>query len=74
LNGIATAILYVIKIIGVDHVGLGSDFDGSIAAPIDVTGLPMLTETLLAAGLSEQDIAKVLGGNVHRVLSANLPE
>jgi len=74
LNGIADAILYAIKVAGVDHVGLGSDFDGNIAAPFDTTGLPMLTGYLLAAGLSEADVGKVLGGNVRRVLTANLPE
>lgn len=74
LKGIVAAILYAIKIAGVDHVGLGSDFDGNIAAPFDTTGLPMLTESLLAAGLSEEDVGKVMGGNIRRVLGANLPE
>ena len=74
LEGITAAILYAIEVAGVDHVGLGSDFDGNIAAPFDTAGLPLLTGSLLAAGLSEQDVGKVLGGNVRRVLSANLPE
>ena len=74
LEGIVDAILYAIKVAGVDHVGLGSDFDGNVAAPFDVTGLPMLTEALLAAGLSEVDVRKVLGGNVRRFLADNLPE
>lgn len=74
LQGITAAILYAIKVAGVDHVGLGSDFDGNIAAPFDTTGLPVLTGNLLAAGLSEEDVGKVLGGNVRRVLTANLPE
>lgn len=74
LKGIIAAILYTIKVAGVDHIGLGSDFDGNIASPFDTTGLPMLTESLLAAGLSEEDVGKVLGGNVRRVLAANLPE
>jgi microsomal dipeptidase-like Zn-dependent dipeptidase len=74
LRGIVSAIQYAIKIAGVDHVGLGSDFDGHVTTPFDTTGLPMLTESLLAAGLSEEDVKKVLGGNVKRVLAANLPE
>ena len=74
LLGIVTAIQYAIKIAGVDHVGLGSDFDGHVTTPFDTTGLPMLTEALLAAGLSEEDVRKVLGGNVQRVLAANLPK
>jgi len=74
LKGIVAAIRYAIKVAGVDHVGLGSDFDGDVATPFDVTGLPMLTEALLRSGLSEEDVGKVLGGNLRRVLEANLPE
>ena len=74
LQGIVSAIQYAIKIAGVDHVGLGSDFDGHVATPFDTTGLPMLTESLLAAGLSEEDVKKVLGGNLRRILAANLPK
>ena len=73
VEGIVTAILYAISIAGVDHVGLGSDFDGNVAAPFDATGLPMLTESLLKAGLSMEDVSKIIGGNVKRVLDANLP-
>lgn len=74
LEGIVAAILYTIKVAGVGHVGLGSDFDGNVAAPFDTTGLPMLTKSLLAAGLSDEDVGKVLGGNVRRLLAENLPE
>ena len=74
VQGIVAAIVYAIRIAGVDHVGLGSDFDGNIAAPLDTSGLPMLTEALLAARLSEEDVSKVIGGNVRRVLAENLPE
>ena len=74
LAGITAAIRYVISVAGVDHVGLGSDFDGTVVTPFDASGLPMLTETLLDAGLSEADVAKVLGGNARRVLAANLPQ
>lgn len=73
VEGIVEAILYAIKVVGVDNVGLGSDFDGNVATPFDVTGLPMLTESLLDAGLSEDDVRKVLGGNVRRLLTNNLP-
>ena len=74
LRGIVSAIQYAISIAGIDHVGLGSDFDGHVTTPFDTTGLPMLTESLLSAGLSEADVVKVLGGNVRRVLATNLPE
>jgi microsomal dipeptidase-like Zn-dependent dipeptidase len=74
LQGIVSAIQYAINIAGIDHVGLGSDFDGHVTTPFDTTGLPMLTEALLAAGLSAEDVSKLLGGNVRRVLAVNLPE
>jgi membrane dipeptidase len=74
LEGIVAAILYAVNIAGVNHVGLGSDFDGNVTAPFDTTGLPLLTGSLLAAGLSEEDVGKILGGNVKRLLEANLPE
>ena len=74
LRGIVSAIQHAIDIAGIDHVGLGSDFDGHVTTPFDTTGLPMLTESLLTAGLSAEEINKLLGGNVRRVLAANLPE
>ena len=74
VKGITAAIRHAIKVAGVDRVGLGSDFDGNVTTPFDTTGLPMLTEALLAAGLPEEDVLKVLGGNVRRVLTTNLPD
>jgi microsomal dipeptidase-like Zn-dependent dipeptidase len=71
--GIVAAIRHTIEVAGPDHVALGSDFDGAIAAPFDVTGLVLVTQGLLDAGLSEENVRKVLGGNVHRVLARNLP-
>ncbi len=71
--GIAKAIQYTIQLAGIQHVALGSDFDGAIHAPFDTTGLPLLTEALLKAGLSESDIADIMGGNVRRFLLQSLP-
>jgi microsomal dipeptidase-like Zn-dependent dipeptidase len=73
VQGIVDALLYAIQVAGIDHVGLGSDFDGSVATPFDASGLPLLTEALLVSGLSQADLRKLLGGNVRRVLGANLP-
>jgi membrane dipeptidase len=59
------------KIAGIDHVGLGSDFDGAVM-PIgmqDVTHLPQITAALLQKGYSESDIRKILGENTLRVMS-----
>ena len=64
---------HVIKIAGIDHVGIGSDFDGvGDSLPVglkDVSGYPNLVAEFLSRGYSEEDIAKILGGNVLRVWS-----
>jgi len=74
VEAIVKAIRYTAGLIGVQHVALGSDFNGTIHAPFDVTGLPQLTEGLLKAGFSHADIAAIMGGNVQRLLLASLPE
>jgi membrane dipeptidase len=71
---IARAIRYAVGVVGVDHVALGSDFDGATVQPFDVTGLPLITQALMEQGFSESDIAKIMGGNVFRLLRENLPE
>ena len=63
---------HIVNVAGMDHVGIGSDFDGGIDLPLGLTGvndLPMLTYEMLIRGYSETDIKKVLGGNFLRVLS-----
>jgi membrane dipeptidase len=70
---IARAIRYAIDVAGIDHVGLGSDFDGAVPVPIDATGLVQITDALLETGLDEPSIAKVMGGNAIRVLLESLP-
>jgi membrane dipeptidase len=72
-KAIAKAIRYTVNLIGVDYVGLGSDYDGAIPAPFDTTGLAQITDALLAEGFSETDIEKIMGGNLIRLLKANLP-
>ena len=62
---------HAVKIGGIDHVGLGSDFDGAVM-PLgmqDVTHIPQITDALLKKGYSESDIRKILGENTLRVLS-----
>ena len=62
---------HVVKLVGIDHVGIGSDFDGIQAVPADlssVADLPNLTKELLRRGYSENDIDKILGGNMLRVM------
>jgi membrane dipeptidase len=70
---IARAIRHASVVIGVDHVALGSDFDGAVTAPFDVTGLPLLTEALMNQGFSNEDVGKIMGGNTLRFLRDNLP-
>ena len=71
---IAAAIRAAIALVGEDHVSLGSDYDGSVDAPFDAAHLPALTQALMDAGLSEAQIAKVMGGNMMRFLGDVLPE
>ncbi|MCU0707531.1 MAG: dipeptidase [Pirellula sp.] len=62
---------HVIRVAGIDHVGLGSDFDGVAKLPRgmeDVSKYPVLTEILLQRGYSETDIHKIMSGNLLRVL------
>lgn len=73
LDGITRAILHAVRVAGIDHVALGSDFDGAVRAAFDAAGLPRLTAALLAAGLSRDEVEKLLGANVRRVLEHNLP-
>ena len=67
---------HIVNLIGVDHVGIGSDFDGIDSAPLQlktVLDYPNFTKALIARGYSNKDIKKVLGGNFLRVYKANNP-
>jgi membrane dipeptidase len=64
---------HIVKLIGVDHVGLGSDFDGIEAPPKELNGVedyPLVTKALLERGYSKRDIKKILGGNFIRVFKS----
>jgi len=65
---------YIVKLVGVDFVGLGSDFDGIEAGPRELNGVqdfPLITKALLERGYSKKDIRKILGENFLRVFKAN---
>lgn len=65
---------YIVKLVGVNHVGMGSDFDGTNSVPQqldDVTAYPLITEELVKRGYSQKDIRKILGRNFIRVFKAN---
>jgi membrane dipeptidase len=67
---------YIVKLVGPDYVGLGSDFDGIESAPQGLDGVqdfPKITEALLNRGYSRKNVEKILGGNFLRVFKANTP-
>ena len=72
-RAVARAIGHAVRVAGAEHVGLGSDFDGAVTTPFDASGLPQVTQALLEAGMGEDDIARVMGGNVVRLLRQSLP-
>jgi membrane dipeptidase len=70
-NTLIDHIDHIARVAGIDHVGIGSDFDGVSALPSgmeDVTRLPRIAQALLDRGYSEQDVKKILGGNMLRVM------
>ena len=73
-RSVARAARYVARLVGVDHVALGSDFDGAVAEPFDASGLVQVTDALLAEGFAEDEVRLIMGGNVLRVLSETLPK
>lgn len=73
-DGIASAVVAAINVVGEDHVALGSDFDGSVETALDTSELAALTDALLRAGLSEAQITKVMGANMVRVLRERLAQ
>ena len=74
VDGVIRAMLHVRDVAGIDHVALGSDWDGAVTTVFDSAHVSALTEGLMRAGLSEEDIAKIMGGNALRVLRAALPQ
>ena len=58
---------------GAAHLGLGSDFDGAVTAPFDVTGLPLLAEPMRSAGFSDTEIRAIASENALRFLGLVLP-
>ena len=65
---------HIAKLIGVKHIGIGSDFDGIESVPVgleDVSTFPALFAELLSRGYSKQDLKKIAGENMLRVMRAN---
>jgi len=73
LADVADHVEHVVKMSGVDHVGIGGDFDGSVIWPIgleDVSCYPNLFAELIRRGWTDADLGKLAGGNVLRVMRA----
>jgi membrane dipeptidase len=64
LPNIIASIKHVRDLVGIQHVALGSDYDGSVAVPFDITGLPLIVEGLINTGFTEEEIRAVMGENV----------
>ncbi|MET0308170.1 MAG: dipeptidase [Sphingomonas sp.] len=69
---VADAIAHVRDLVGIDHVGLGSDFDGAVTTGFDSSQLVEVTQALVDRGFSQDEIRKVMGGNVLRVIRAGI--
>ena len=72
--GIVKAMRYAIDLMGIEHVALGSDYDGATAVLVDTGELAALTQAMLDAGFTESEIRAVMGENVKRYLLENMPD
>ena len=72
-HAIARALKHAAAVGGVEHIALGSDFDGAIEAPFDAEGVVHVTDALLNEGFTEREIRLVMGENVLRFMRENLP-
>jgi microsomal dipeptidase-like Zn-dependent dipeptidase len=70
---VARAIRHAANVVGVEHVALGSDFDGAVTEPFDTTGVVLVTDALLEEGFTDEEVGRVMGGNVFRLLAETLP-
>jgi membrane dipeptidase len=71
-KAVAAAIAHVRDLVGIDHVGLGSDFDGAVTTGFDTSQLVEVTQALVDRGFTPDEIRKVMGGNVLRVIRAGI--
>ncbi len=74
LKNVTEAIVYAVKLLGPEHVALGSDFDGGVPMPFDASEMAALTSSLLDAGLDEKTVRMVMGENAIRFFSTYLPD
>lgn len=72
IPAIVQAMTYTKNLVGVEHVTLGSDYDGSVTVPFDTTGLALLVEEMIKHGYSDKEIRLIMGENLKSFLLANL--
>jgi len=72
-GGVVRSIRHAIDLLGVDHVALGSDYDGSTEVAFDSSEIPVLTQTMMDQGFTEEEIRKVMGENAVHFFLENLP-
>jgi microsomal dipeptidase-like Zn-dependent dipeptidase len=72
IKGILACMKRVKNLVGIQHVALGSDYDGSVAVPFEITGLPIIVEALMQEGFTDGEIKAIMGENVKRFLLENL--
>jgi len=72
-KSIVKAISYGIDLLGLEHISLGSDFDGAVVTPFDASELAVLTHEMMKAGYNTETIQAVMGGNMVRFLQQHLP-
>ena len=73
VSGIIKSIKYVADLVGINHVALGSDFDGSVHTPFDAANINTVTAALIENNFSESEIRKIMGENVINLLLRTLP-
>lgn len=73
VNSVVDAMEHVIKVAGIEHVGLGSDFDGATTVAWDASQIAVITQELMNRGYSETGIEAIMGGNTLRVFREVLP-
>jgi membrane dipeptidase len=72
--GVVAAIRYAVDLAGVNHVALGSDYDGGTTVRFDTSELAVLTGAMIEAGFSDEEIRRVMGGNAVEFFLARLPQ
>ena len=74
VSGLIKTIHYIVDKVGIDYVALGSDFDGNVPTPFDVSHIQAVTQALLENNFSQSQIRKIMGENVLNLFSRTLPD